>query len=189
VSRVTIIRQSDRRALTLDNVSLESYEPTIEVTNHPVEDGVDISDHAQPKPTRFSIRMVQTESPFANVSATGGVQRILDALAFLRSIEGKLVNVVTTRTGTVTNCLLTGYPYEITARRALPAVLRFQQVKIAAVESVIIPPLQPVPSAQVGFPDEQDAGQQATDRTADDRAKQARDTSTLFDLGSSAGIF
>lgn len=186
---VTVIRQRDGAALTWDAATLESYDPTIEVTNHPVERGVDVSDHAQPQPLRFQIRVVQTESPFLVGPTTAGIGRVLDALAFLRSLEGELCNVVTSRLGTITDCLLTGYPHEITTRRALPAVLRFQQIRIAAVQAVTIPPLEPVEAAQTGFPDEQDAGQQATQDTADDPAKQERDTSTLFDLGEAVGVF
>lgn len=185
---VTIIRQADGLAFTFDQAITELYEPAVIVTNHPVESGVDVSDHAQTQPLPIVVQVLQTETPFASMGGLSGVERLQAAIDYLRSVEGQLLDLVTTKFGTFTNVLLTSYPHEVSVRRNLPITLRFQQIRIATAELVVIPPLAPVLSEQVGAPDEQDAGVQATDDTSDDPAKEARDTSTLFRIGQSAGV-
>lgn len=184
---VTIIRQRDGAALTFDKAIAEFYEPTTNVTAHPVEEGVEISDHAQPQPLAFTIRLEQTESPPASFSGPGGPARIRAALDFLRSIDGELVDVVTTRLGTIINCLMRGYAHEITVLRKLPITLRMQQVRIATSQSVIIPPELPVVAEATGFPDEQDTGVQATNDTNRQPAQEERDVSTARELLESVG--
>jgi hypothetical protein len=185
---VTIIRQRDGLAFTWDKALTELYEPATTVTVHPVESGVDITDHAQPQPLAFTIQLEQTESPPATATGPDGPARVRQALDFLRSIDGELVDVVTTRLGTITDCLMRGFPHEITVLRKLPVTLRMQQVRIATSQAVIIPPEQPVPSEVTGFPDEQDAGAQATDDTSEDPAQEARDVSIARELAESAGL-
>lgn len=185
---VTLIRRRDGLSFTFDNALTELYEPTTVVTMHPVEDGVDISDHAQAQPLVISVQVLQTETPFARVGGLSGVERLQAALDALRSMEGELLDLVTTKFGTFTRVLLVSYPHEVSARRQVPITLRLQQVRIATAQVVIIPPEAPVVSAQVGFPDEQDAGVQATDDPADEPEKRDRDVSTLREIAESAGL-
>lgn len=185
---VTLIRARDGTAFTFDIATEEFYEPSITVTQHPVEAGVDISDHAQTQPLPFTIRVEQTESPFARVGGVSGPDRLIAALDFLRAAEGELLDVVTTKFGTLTNCLLLAYPHQVGVRLNLPIALRFQQVRVATSQAVLIPPEVPVVTEQVGFPDEQDVGVQATNDTNRQPAKEARDVSTLRELTESVGL-
>lgn len=184
---VTLIRVSDGLPFTFDNAIAEFYEPSVLVTNHPVEEGVDVTDHAQRQPLPFAIRVLQTETPLGPGDGPDGAARLLAAIEYLRNAEGQLLDVVTTKFGTITNCLIESYPHEVSVRRDLPITVRMKQVRIATAQSVIIPPEVPVDSASVGFPDAQDVGIQATDDSADEPAKEADDQSVLFGLLSSTG--
>lgn len=172
----TTITRPDGASLTLDAAEAIILTPSVTVTEHPIEDGADIADHAQVRPLEVSIRGIITESPLGGND--GGPERVERALTFLRECEGLPLTVEGGRIGVISNLVLTGFPQRFTTVRNVPIDLTLRQVRIAETGSVQIPPRLPRPSAQTGAPDEQDAGNQPTDEDSDEAAK-ARDRSTL----------
>lgn len=158
----------------------ESWDHQIQVTEHPVEDGRTVSDHAQVLPLGYSARVVITETPFANVSATGGPSRVLQARDFFESIEGQIVSVVSTRYGRLERMVLLGWPNDVTALRNMEVTLTFRQIEIAEVGFIAIPPRRPAPAAETGATTEQDLGTQATEEVS---AEEAAQVQSLFVKG------
>jgi len=73
----------DIRSLTfgeieVDLLSLESIEISSEVTQHPVEDGIDVADHIVPKPDLVRIECWQSETP-NHLRVEGARMKELDA--------------------------------------------------------------------------------------------------------------
>lgn len=183
----TIIRP-DGSTLTLDATIEEIYDPNIRVTDHPLEDGGTVSDHAQILPKTLQLQGLMTESPQQNLGGPFGIQRILGARNFLQAAAGELLSVVTSRFGTLTNMMMTRYPHRINVKKNMPITLAFKEIRIATAALVIIPPEQPVDSESVGAPDGQDVGVQPTGDTAQDPAQEARDTSAARDILASIGV-
>jgi hypothetical protein len=180
----TIRRQEDAEVITLDATMSESYSPSISTTEHPVERGSDITDHARANPLTFSIRALVTETPFANMEGSAGYQRIDDVLSFLRASEGKLVDIVSTRIGTIENCLITGYPHDVSIARNLPFNISFKQVRIDNSQTVIIAPRQAATAVNPMVTDEIDAGLQPTKEDTSKKAEEAGSTAyTLIKAG------
>lgn len=153
----TLVRKEDGAYLGFDAILDETYSPTIATTDHPVEDGSSIVDHARVQPLSFTVTALVTESPYAPAegAVTAGEQRVREALDFLRGCEGKLVDVATVRNGTIGGCLLTGYPHSFDAKRRLQFQLGFKQVRIANAVTF------PVPAVATGAPANRDVGIQA----------------------------
>ena len=105
--RVTITWESDaNQVVTFDATMSESHESTTEITDHPVEDGADITDHLKRMPDEFSLTGIVTDDPLvverstnATAANTGGDpnQRAVSAYVFLRTAkdQGRLVRVFT----------------------------------------------------------------------------------------------
>ena len=167
----TIIRP-DGVTLTFDATIRESYDPASIATDHPVEDGVAITDHIQELPLTASVEALITETPHegavtprtTNATSAAGVQRLVDAVEFLRGCQGQLLDIVSVRLGTFRNMALIRYPHTVTNVRRLPFVMDFRQLRVVSAQSVYIPPAQPRESVNAGAPDEQDIGDQATQR-------------------------
>jgi hypothetical protein len=184
---VSIIRD-DGSALTFDGVLDYTLSSSVNVTDHPIEDGSTVSDHAQVQPKRLTVRGIVTETPYDNVDNVGGPDRVARALEFLDAAAGELLTVVTERFGTLENMALTSYPTTADQVRRLLFDVEFKAVRIAVAGLIDIPPSAPAtPSAASGLPDEQDVGEQPTTSTEDEPAKEEGDTSLLLDLLTSVG--
>lgn len=175
----TTITRPDGQFLTLDAAEAIVLSPAVDVTEHPIEDGSPVSDHAQPRPLEVAIRGIVTESPLGG--GEGGPERVDRALTFLRECVGLPLTVESPRIGVVSNLVLTGYPQRFTVSRSVPIDLTLRQVRIAETGSVQIPPRLPRETVAVEAPDEQDAGNQPTEDDTNEAAKQ-RDRSALFSL-------
>lgn len=191
---ITIIRD-DGEAFSFDAVVTYTLTSSVSVTDHPVESGSDVSDHAQVQPKMLSLsRAIVTETPFSDQDSVGGADRVTRALEFLDSIAGALVTVVTERFGTLENMAILRYPTTADVVRRLAFDIDFKQVRLAEAGLVDIAPETPVQedvngsetSAAAGLPDAQDAGEQATLPT-EGGEQDAADSSLLLDLLTSVG--
>jgi hypothetical protein len=188
----TSIVREDGTTLTFDAVPRLGFSPSVNVTDHPIEDGSVISDHAQAQPLLISITGLVSESPFTSTSSTGGAARVLAAIDFLKACEGQLVSVVSDRLGTFENCLVTRYPYDLTVKRSLVFEVELKQVRIATAGSVTLPVGTASEEVEDSAASEVDVGQQATTTTASDTngegaAKEEADKSTLLELAEALG--
>jgi len=181
---ITIVREDGRTTLTFDAVISYALTGTVSVTDHPVETGSTVSDHAQRQPKQLAITGIVSETPYASVASSGGADRTAQALAFLDAAAGELLTVVTAAFGTLQNMVLTRYPTTADNVRRFTFDLEFKQVTLATAGLVEIPPEQ---TSSAGLPDEQDVGEQPTDTTEDAPAQEEADTSLLLDLLTSVG--
>jgi hypothetical protein len=196
----TIIRE-DGETLTFDATPRLVFSPSVSVTDHPIEDGSVISDHAQAQPLLITISGLVSESPLAvGTTTSGGLARVQAAIEFLRACEGVLVSVVSDRLGTFENCLITRYPHEVTPKRSLTFDVELKQVRIAEAGLVEIPTSNftsttstteavqaAIDEAMVAFASAYDTGAQATTSTASEPAQEEQDKSTLLEIAESLG--
>ena len=198
----TIIRETGE-TVTFDATLRESHRVEVGVTDHPVEDGADVSDHVQPRPRSFTLAVLVTESPIAatptfNASTVarlvatpvllGAPNRVREVFNFLQATAdgGELVDVVTPKFGTIPQCVITSIPTEISNINAGSFSVGFRQVRIAERLTVQIPPLRPTGEAQSGAPDEQDVGVQPTENP--ESIDEAEDASILYGIAETFGF-
>jgi len=140
-----------------------SYDPRILVSRHPVEQGAEVSDHAQPEPLSFVIVDFTVGSLSADPANLGGGAAAVDAaLTFFEAIGSELITVEAGRDGRFTSCQLVAWPHDQTAEGARIFQPAFQQVRIANAINVAIPARIPAPVAETTMPDEVDMGPQPT---------------------------
>ena len=163
----------------LDATITYSLSSTVDVTEHPVEDGADIGDHAQKKPKLLTVRAIVTESPFDWQDSVGGLSRVQRALEFFDSIAGTLVTVVTQAFGSMSSMAVTRYPTTRDTLQKLEFDLEFKQVRVATASSVSIAPDAPrSKSAAATLPDAQDVGEQPTTAADANMAREVARTSS-----------
>ncbi len=161
-----IIIRSDGTSLTLDNTIGENHDRQLLLTSHPVEAGAAITDHIQAQPAVITVIGVVTETPIG-LGQVAGLDRVLDARGFLEIIQGELVDIVSTRFGTLIGYALQSWPHQVRVFKDLPITLTFREIRTASVQSVAIPPLVPVPGLETGATTEQDLGPQGTEDLAE----------------------
>lgn len=80
----------------IDVVVTELHASDVQITDHPVEKGVDITDHFQPRPRGLKLDCVLTDTPL-EVGQPAAPGRSKDAYAAIERLqaEGKLITVTT----------------------------------------------------------------------------------------------
>jgi hypothetical protein len=146
------------RAMTFDVISVE-FAPEASVTEHPVEQGFEVSDHIQVRAIRFTVEAWVTDSPLGTIPVPLAVQ---SAIAFLNGALGKLLTVAISGENTFQSMAIEGFVHRRTSEEGRGFSIRFKQIRVAQALSVMIPPSQPAAVAAAGAPDETDQGQQAT---------------------------
>jgi hypothetical protein len=195
-----LVRLLDGNQLVLDAVESEAFAPAVATTDHPIEVGSPVTDHARREPEVFTVVGLVTESPFAPAPGlvVGGRQRVLDALNFLEGSVGKFLDYVSVKRGTIRNCLVTGWAHTFTARGSLQLTIGLKQVRIAVVERIYFTPpattapLGPSPEVLamqararvIAFDAQRRLGLQATQ----DLTAGAEDSSAVYRLARSAGV-
>lgn len=141
--------------LTFDNIDWLRVSPRTRVTDHPVEFGVDVSDHAQTLPLEVRIRGRITATPLLIPSPTA----LELATAFFERSERQLMTISTSR-GVFANMMVTAYPWANEGRDEVVFDLVAREVRIAFAVSVLIPPRTPAPPLQAAAATVADAGVQ-----------------------------
>jgi hypothetical protein len=154
--RVTNNTTSESAAFDLLRVD---FSPEAVATEHPVELGVDVTDHVQVRPLRFTAQAFVTSSPLGPNPAPFAIE---EAVGFFERQLGQLLTVVIDGEGTFSSMVLEGFAHGRDNRQGRPFDLRFKYVRVASAVSVAIPPRAPAPVAAAGAPTEQALGQQST---------------------------
>lgn len=196
MAAISIVNEAGT-TFTFDAVGEVTLDASVDVTEHPVEDGSDVSDHAQVKAKRLHFRGVVTESPYDNVDTSGGADRVTRALEFLDGIAGATVTIISSVFGTLENMAITRYPATRGQLRRLLFDLEFKQIRIATAALVVVPVEAPATtSAATGLPDETKVGEQptqpaggaaATTDTTTAAQQEAADKSALLALAQALG--
>lgn len=130
-------------AVELDASINETHGADVDITQHPVEEGADITDHARIKPETLSITGVVTNTPLIlNASANASPTRAEEAYAKLREIlrTRELISVITSLRQ-YDSMLLASMPVtrDATTGNIINATLNFQEIIIADSETVSVP--------------------------------------------------
>lgn len=178
-------RQSDGSVWEADAVIAVNVSQDWQITDHPVEDGVVVTDHVQVQPNTITLSCVVSENPTQDGASTlGGPVRLQERMRWLReSADGaELLDVVTRRMGTFRNYLIQGVPYALDRVSRLGFDLVLREVRIATATTVLITVDEVASDVATGAPDEVDTGEQATTDTGTDEAAEESDQSVLASL-------
>ncbi len=158
-----------QESFTFDSVMTLGRGMTMIVTAHPVERGVDVSDHVQAGQLRRSYAAMMTETPMGSSTVPGvGAERLDACIDFLQRCVGKTLTLTHPLQATQTNMLLASFSADRRAQRSEDLALEFVRLEYAEVTSVRVPPSAPRrdSTAASSLPDNQDLGNQATTTTA-----------------------
>jgi len=140
----------------------QQFSPSVETTDHPIEDGSTVTDHAQSQPLTIGVQGIVSATPLVGPDQTVSGDLLRDAVDFFGRAEEKPLRLETDRLGDFGTVLLESYDHEVTPQNKLVFELEFKEVKFATFETVEIPP--EAPSGEGGadseMPDEQDVGSQ-----------------------------
>jgi len=126
-----------------DVIVSEQYGPKNAVTDFPVEDGTNFSDHIQRQPLTFTVVAILSVNPFSELPVSS--TRLMDAIEFLDRAGTALVSYESTRFGERTTLALEAWSYTNDVMERLEFTLGFKEVRIAQSEIVSIP--RPAPPA------------------------------------------
>jgi hypothetical protein len=173
--------------ITLDGSVSQTHARTAQVTEHPVEDGSDVTDHVRIDPIRVTINGIVTSTVLGQQGEGG---REVDAWAALEAIlEDRQPVTVTTTLRTYESMILASIstPRDASLAHAVAPVLEFRQVRIVKSQTTTLPPERiPAPAQKASAPATKDAGKQATDPPTAAQTEKSR--SLLLSLGAAAGI-
>ena len=205
---LTVTRETGE-SVTFDAMLRESHNLDVRITEHPIERGASVSDHAQARPREFIVTVLVSETPLdpqgqprftasairsatlipaSGPSLEGAQNRVREFFDFLAEIAqaGEFVDVVTPKFGLIAGVVISRIPVEIDNVNLGRFTIGFREVRIAERVTVLIPPLRPAPEAQAGAPDEQDVGTQPTDNP--ESTEEAEDASILYGIGETFGF-
>ena len=167
-----IVKDATGDSFEFDSILRESYQPTVRVTSHPIEDGSAVTDHAQGESLSFTITALMSASPNVAGGARSTIApgRLDRTVAFLDSCVAQVLTVTTLR-GTFGNCLITRYPHEVDKVDRLVFPIGFKQVEFAEAGLVDIPPDAPASDASAEASSPQDVNEQPTEDTSDKNAE------------------
>lgn len=150
---VTILDQDSRQlVLTLDASLSESHSAEAEATDHPVEQGANITDHIRPKPQMLTIEGFVSNTPSDSAQTqngefprdSAGPAEAAFAALEARRLAGKL-HIVSTSLQTYENMALLGRPVTRNAQvgNALAVMLLFKEIRVVFNQTIQVQTQQP----------------------------------------------
>ena len=151
--------EGDGNALVFDALLSESPSDSVEVTEHPVEEGIPITDNSQDLPSQLSMTVLITNSPLNPVDQF--INRDFELYRRLLNIlRAKEPVTVSTPMRTYSNMILQEVSPVRENRQSIQINLTFKEVRFANQEVVTIPPEVLAPSTRRGGQTKRDAGRQ-----------------------------
>src|SRR5690625_1376175 len=180
-----ILRRESGEELILDAAISESWQPEVIITDHPVESGSPVSDHAQRQPERVSLQVMTSETPLGRPGPTGP-ERVRETLRFLNEAggAGELLELET-RYGETDNWLLESWPHDVGKIRGLAFSITLKQVRIAQVETIMLPSREVADT----MPAAVDVGEQPTQAVDGTKADQQRKSLAAMGFDKAAAGF
>ena len=175
-SPVTLLVRSTGVSLTFDVSEALRFAPSADITEHPLEDGTTVNDHAQIRSLNWTCNGGITETPYDYVirgdsGAKTGNPRLVAALQFLRRVHGReRLFFSSTKTGLYADAMLASFDYEEQREGIMWFALAFKQIRIAQSTTVAIPATRPRQAQQVSMASPTDSGVQPTSANANDAA-------------------
>lgn len=176
--------------LVFDLNVAEKYDHSARVTDHPVEQGVAISDHIRIEPERFSVTAMFTDSPLHETGFVGRSRDKYDGL--VRAMKRRELLTVVTNLRVIENMAITNISVPRLARTAnhLYIDISMREVQFAEAADILIPQefvavsnTAPVGSSEVN------AGRSTADTPSDKTQETANERSSLlFDAAAALGL-
>ncbi len=179
---LTLVRQKDSSTWIPDATIDIKFNPRSKITDHPVEDGITVTDHVQQQPEVIVATVIITENRIA--PRQGGRLHLQEMVGWLRETKdaGDLVDLVTRRLGTFTGFAIGSLPHVVDKVSRLEIPIEFREVRIATSTTVLISVEEATSDVAVGAPDEVDTGEQSTTSTDGDAEAENSDQSLLSSL-------
>lgn len=177
--------------IALDNTFDVSVSYVSTVTDHPVETGVNVSDHSQPRAPEISVTGLVSETPRVTAGRevsypdTDNRGREIVASFVAAKDSAALMTAVLPGHGVFENVVVTSIRPQVVNVNVKRFSISLRQVRLADRITVNIPPLRPNADASPGIADEQDVGQQPT--TNPESVDNAQRSSLLYSIGTSFG--
>lgn len=170
-SRVILERPSGE-TLAIDSWVSGNFERTSRISDHPIEQGALISDHAQADPLVITLSLQQSEAPLAEEGLEGpfGAERIQEAIRFFEAAwrGSEPLTVTIPRVGQFDDLLIARVPNELNVRQATTIELVLRQIEIASAIIVSVPIEAIAPPSRAGQQAAEDRGKQPTDDVPED---------------------
>jgi len=182
---IGIYRDSDGAQMVFDGVLGYSLDPRVILTEHPIEDGSSVSDHAIKMPLRLTMRIQVSESPMVANESTEtitGPARLQEAMRFLSESVGELMTITDTKEGTFESMAIESYPHSYGTHESIQPVITFKQIEIPTSITTEIPATVPRADVAAGAATEKQLGRQATKKIAKESAAAQADSSILVSI-------
>lgn len=175
------LEDADGGALIVFDVSREeTHELDVEVTRHPVEDGVEIVDHAQVLPLRVTVDAVVSATPLTlDDDAPDDLERHLDAYqTLLRVARERVPFTLTTGLAVYEDVILRRVPIRRSAASGLSiqGPLEFEQIRRVSRAEALIPPEVIEPAIRSAASPERDSGRTQAQGASGSQARRAAST-------------
>lgn len=159
------------------------FQESVIVTEHPVEIGTDVSDHAQRRPTRFIVDCIVGETAVQTSPAFATPAGVPLALQWLEAALGQPLRLSIDNEGVFSNLFIEAAVHARTVIRERRFTLRLKQVRFADALSQVITVDR---TLNVGAPTPVNVGQQAPTPAVVPSSILSR---TATSLGEIAGAF
>jgi len=166
-----IERETDEVVFTFDGVTTATPQVRATISQHPQEEGTDVTDHVQRLPDTYQIVCIETATPALAGDKPTGEARLLNARAFLSSCIGVPCTITVPRMGQVRQALLGTFSCSYDNVGRLEFSMTWQAAQFATPEFVTIP--APVAAVEPQMSDEQNAGQQASETVDEPEAERS----------------
>ncbi len=166
---LVIIVQETGEGIIFDLTVAENYGTSVETTEFPIEDGSVVSDHAQVRPSPFSVIAIVADTVV-------GPDGVASTVEFIDDNLGKLIDVTTLEKGTIRNCIMQHSVHSNTNRGHKEFNMEFLPLSIAESRDVTLPARQARSATPSG---EADIGEQGTEDTSASPAQENSDRSAL----------
>jgi len=174
---MVLFRQDDGATL-VGNVMRVGHRPVVQLTQHPIEDGSSVVDHAVRQPLTLLVTLAVTETPYtpaAGAVPLVGAARLQAARDWLDESIGRPVTLLGSKLGDKRDLLIQSYAHDEGQTRALVFDMVLQQVEFATVLTVEVPvAVVAVPGAASA----QNLGQQGAE-VVDDAQAAAKDKAIM----------
>jgi len=159
-----LVRQDDGSTWSPDAVLSVQFAPGWQISDHPVEQGVSVSDHIRRQPQGITVTCVVTANPTRGTPGPAGALRLRDRLAWLIATAdaGRLIDIVTPTLGTYRGYALQSAPHGIDGVSRLEFSLQLREVRVATSTLITISTDTTAEDSATGAPAEVDVGEQPT---------------------------
>jgi hypothetical protein len=137
--KATIVIQNTGESFTFDNIRSEQYDEPVDVTQKKVQEGSDVSNHAETRPKAATIEYVVTESPDPDAPGPPPGQRVREARKFLRKCKEEFIVAETTKFGALADYLIENFPHGVDSDKVTVFPVNLTEFRIGQTETVEFP--------------------------------------------------